>query len=90
VTHNRNKQTQTKKNTLHTFWIILHIVPFHFFDSPIFIILKFCFAITNLNILYYKTVILNSKNIVQNYCFYCIFDQINVGSVNMRDFCQNH
>ncbi len=37
-------------------------------------------------ILKQKTVILNCNNISQYYCFYCIFDQINVALVSIRDF----
>ncbi len=37
-----------------------------------------------------KTVILNCNNISQNYCFYCIFDQINADLVSISDLFQKH
>jgi len=33
---------------------------------------------------------LNSKIILQYYCLYCIFDQINAGLMSKRDFFQKH
>ncbi len=40
-------------------------------------------------ILMKKTVILNCNNISQYYCFYCIFDPINVSLVNIGSFKKN-
>ncbi len=49
--------------------------------------LKISFEITGINyILNYKTVILNSTNILKCYSFCCILDQINAGLVIRRDF----
>ncbi len=40
-------------------------------------------------ILMKKTVILNCNNISQYYCFYCIFDPINVSLVSIGSFKKN-
>ncbi len=42
--------------------------------------------ITEINLKYIQIVILNSKNISQYYCFYCILDKINAGLVSRREF----
>ncbi len=55
---------------------------------------KFSIAITGINYILKYIAIENSYfklyTILQYYCFYCIFDQINAALESIRDFFQKH
>ncbi len=53
--------------------------------------LKISIAITGITYVFkYTNIVVLNFNILQHYYFYCIFDQVNAASVNVRDFFQKH